>query len=159
MLRRRTGDESTTPNSSGKEYLSSRDPGRGIGTCPGSDKVETRSLAPGRGGESTGDLDATIARVVRKLTSKKWVLLYDSIKATFALQAQGLARAVIYTADAAKTEGAVSRSTAADAYHDRARRGTGLVKVTGDGLEGIRACIAAWEAFKDWCEEVSHIGF
>lgn len=110
---------------------------------------------------SLGELDPTIARLVRKLSSKKWVLLYDSLKATFTLQAEGIAREVVFEAMASA---AGTASTKAAFW-----KGDGKVKVKGKGpkegrrmvgvggaeLDGLSGCIAAWEAYKDWCEEVS----
>lgn len=107
----------------------------------GASAADASSCHTGREGQS--DLEPRIARVVRKLASKKWVVLYESLKTMFTLQAEGIAR------------GVVSETFAAIA----------VLKVSGKGeraseaseaanLEGLRRCVAAWEAYKDWCEEV-----
>lgn len=104
-----------------------------------------------------GELDPTIARLVRKLASKKWVLLYDSLKATFTLQAEGIAREVVFEAMAAAADAA-----ARDALGDRKADGVGARERRGAAaaeLEGLRSCVAAWEAYKDWCEEVRVTAF
>ncbi|CAB1119583.1 unnamed protein product [Ectocarpus sp. CCAP 1310/34] len=95
-----------------------------------------------------GEPDPRIARLVRKLSTKKWVVLYDSLKATFTLQAEGIAREVVFAA-AAAAAGAAARED----------QGKGVVDACGRpgasaGLEGLKGCVAAWEAYKDWCEEV-----
>lgn len=104
-----------------------------------------------------GELDPTIARLVRKLASKKWVLLYDSLKATFTLQAEGVAREVVFEAMAAAASAAArdalgdGKAGGGGAHHER--RGAAAAE-----LEGLRGCVAAWEAYKDWCEEVCKSG-
>lgn len=100
-----------------------------------------------------GELDPTIARLVRKLASKKWVLLYDSLKATFTLQAEGIAREVVFEAMAAAADAAaqdaLGEGKAGGVVRAHERRGAAAAE-----LEGLRGCVAAWEAYKDWCEEV-----
>ena len=99
-----------------------------------------------------GELDPTIARLVGKLARKKWVILYDSLKATFTLQAEGIAREVVFEAMAAAADAA-----ARDALGGRGGGGGAPDRRRGAAaaeLEGLRSCVAAWEAYKDWCEEV-----
>ncbi|CAM9912843.1 unnamed protein product, partial [Hapterophycus canaliculatus] len=111
MLRRRRGNEpcaiSETSQTGGTEA--------GVPGQPGSQQqrqqqqqIASTAVAGGRatGDASLGELDPTIARLVRKLASKKWVLLYDSLKATFTLQAEGIARKVVFEAMAAAANAA-----------------------------------------------------
>ncbi|CAM9480685.1 unnamed protein product [Scytosiphon promiscuus] len=113
----------------------------------------TCSTADGRatGDASLGELDPTIARLVRKLASKKWVLLYDSLKATFTLQAEGIAREVVFEAMAAAANAAARDAMGGGTEAAPGKRGENAAAAE---LEGLRGCIAAWEAYKDWCEEV-----
>lgn len=97
-----------------------------------------------------GELDPTIARLVRKLAGKKWVVLYDSLKATFALQAQGLAREVVFAAMAV-----VDNEAALDSSGRRGLAETERTENFAVAIAGVQGCIAAWQAYKDWCEEVS----
>ena len=187
MLRRRRRDEplrpSTTPaalaaGGAGSATLA------GDATLPrveGSCAFEVQASASRHAGGGTGDdgggggyaggdavlgeQDPRVARLVRKLASKKWVLLYDSLKATFTLQAEGIAREVVLEATAAAAADAASAGCAA-----RANKvfGEGSVEGGGGGqqrraldaagLERLRRCLVAWEAYKDWCEEVSAQG-
>lgn len=96
-----------------------------------------------------GELDPTIARLVRKLAGKKWVVLYDSLKATFALQAQGLAREVGFAAMAVVDNEAALDSSGRRGLAERERTENFAVAIAG-----VQGCIAAWQAYKDWCEEV-----
>lgn len=153
MLRRRTGNgRGTSPPST----ASGADSG-GASLCgdtsTGSREREGGGLGQGQG-DGSGDLDPTIARLVRKLTSRRWVVLYDSLKTTFALEAHGLAREVVFAAEAALAgEAASSREVRAE-LNGTMGKGIGERSGLPDKLEGIRACLRAWEAFKDWCEEV-----
>lgn len=127
----------------------------GVGTRgepyhPGAQQQQQKGSTPTAAGRAAadGEPDPRIARLVRKLSSKKWVVLYDSLKATFTLQAEGIAREVVFAATAA------AAGTAA-----REDQGKGDVDACGGrgasaDLEGLRGCVAAWEAYKDWCEEV-----
>lgn len=116
---------------------------------------QQNTLAVGRQ-VGDGELDPTIAWLVGKLARKKWVLLYDSLKATFTLQAEGIAREVVFEAMAAAADAAARDAVGAS----KADRGGGDAQERRRGaataeLEGLRSCVAAWEAYKDWCEEVS----
>lgn len=104
------------------------------------------------GDASLGELDPVIARLVRKLASRKWVLLYDSLKATFSLQAEGIAREAVFetAAAAAADAAAVGASGKGKGEALREERGGGGLA----HLEGLKGCLAAWGAYKDWCEEV-----
>lgn len=118
------------------------------GTVEGSAGVERGRVRSGRGDDGgLGDLDPTISRLVRKLANKGWVRFYDSLKATFTLQAEGIARQVVFDADAIADNAAAAALGVDEAPREAA--------VIGIGLERLRLCIAAWEAYKDWCEEVS----
>lgn len=126
MLHRRLGKEPYSGNVSrpaapcSAHGCSSRDSGHGAST----------SESPGEG---QSELEPRIARVVQKLASKKWVVLYESLKIMFTLQAERIARGVVC-------------ETSSDAV---------LLKDDGSvDLEGLRRFLAAWEAYKDWCEEV-----
>lgn len=95
--------------------------------------LECSSRGSGHGASSDGgqsELEPRVARVVRKLASKKWVVLYESLKTMFTLQAEMVARGVVCEAFAVLKE-----NESAD-------------------LEGLRRFVAAWKAYKDWCEEV-----
>lgn len=151
MLRRRRGDGTSSTSRSNEEHvrLNYTKPGSscGGGSSDGKERVSAPP-SPGRGGDvGLGDLDPTISRLVRKLTSKKWVLLYDSLKTTFTLQAQCIAR---------ETAFAVQPVAANEAAMNASGTGNGLRRANCDDaeLEGLRGCIAAWEAYKEWCEEV-----
>lgn len=97
-----------------------------------------------------GDLDPTISRLVRKLASRKWVLLYDSLKATFTLQAQGMAREVMFQAMDVVADAAVLDATGSG---ERLPQGSTARSAAAE-VEVLRRCLAAWEAYKDWGEEV-----
>lgn len=167
MLRRRRGNEpcavSETSQTGPTEAAVSGE--FGAPPPPPRQQHACTTVAGGRatGDASLGELDPTIARLVRKLASKKWVLLYDSLKATFTLQAEGIAREVVFEAMAAAANaaardamkggekgprGGVGEGRGGEA---RGKRGGGADAAE---LEGLRGCIAAWEAYKDWCEEV-----
>lgn len=175
MLRRRRGHEplgvapscavssSSSSSSSGCPQAKppafsgdSRSGGVGTGGAShlGAKEQQQQPNTPAAAGRPGGDgeLDPTIARLVRKLASKKWVLLYDSLKATFTLQAEGIAREVVFQAMAAAADAA-----ARDALEEGKVGGVGAHERRGAAaaeLEGLRGCVAAWEAYKDWCEEV-----
>lgn len=113
------------------------------------------------GDAGLGEQDPRVARLVRKLASKKWVLLYDSLKATFTLQAEGIAREVVLEATTAAAADAASAACAArdNAFGEGSVEGGGGGQqrraLGAAGLERLRRCLVAWEAYKDWCEEVS----
>lgn len=139
MLRRRRGDEAAPATRSNVEQ-------------DGLKYTRSGSSGSGGSGGGLGDLDPTIARLMRKLTSKKWVLLYDSLKATFTLQAQCIAREIVFAAQAVAANAAAM---------DASGTGNGPRRADCDDaeLEGLRDCIAAWEAYKEWCEEVKRALF
>lgn len=160
MLRRRRGDETpptispcTVPSpaflSMGEQEstaLTARDATQtGAGDPPPQGSASRRSRDA-----SIGELEPRIARIVRKLASKRWVLLYDSLKAMFALQAEGIAREVVFEAMAAAAAAGAAVMNEAEKGPQQQRR------VSRVELEGLRRCIAAWEVYKDWCEEVRH---
>lgn len=138
----------------------------GVGSNPACPKGDPRTISgdscgagSGTGGEKgkgrpvgDGELDPTIARLVRKLATKKWVLLYDSLKATFTLQAEGIAREVVFEAMAAAADTAARDALGEGKGAERGVRERR--RAAAAELEGLRGCVAAWEAFKDWCEEV-----
>ena len=140
MLHRRLGNEQScsavldVERRAGTEG-SSRVPSQGLGAA---------SCSAGNEGQS--ELEPRIARVARKLASKKWVVLYDSLKTMFMLQAEGIARGVVFEVLAAGISVAVLRAAGKET---EARR-TGEVAE----LDGLRRCVRAWEAYKDWGEEV-----
>ena len=110
------------------------------------------------GDAGLGEQDPRVARLVRKLASKKWVLLYDSLKATFTLQAEGIAREVVVeiAAAAAAADTSAARAAKANAAGEGSVEGEEAQRpaIGAARLEGLRRCLAAWEAYKDWCEEV-----
>ncbi|CAM9271119.1 unnamed protein product [Laminaria digitata] len=174
MLRRRRGDEPfraspsstaapkpVTPAAGGPDSATSTLSGdasskrAGEGSCSfgvqcsaTSNLSSDASSKTAGGGSCSFGQDPRVARLVRKLASKKWVLLYDSLKATFTLQAEGIAREVVLEATAAAAD-AISSGTACGAAGAVGKRASGAA-----GLERPRRCLAAWEAYKDWCEEV-----
>lgn len=156
MLRRRRGDEPNLSAAPSVEQAGLDCPAQngngGRGARNREDRLSSSSLSAQRNGDGgLGDLDPTIARLIRKLTSKKWVLLYDSLKATFTLQAQGVAREVVFAAQTFAANAAAM---------DAASTGNGARKAerVAAQLEGLRGCITAWEAYREWCEEVSVSG-
>lgn len=156
MLRRRRGNGpklAATPSAeqAGLNCPAQNDSGGGRARTR-EDRLSSSSLsAQGNTDGGSGDLDPTIARLIRKLTSKKWVLLYDSLKTTFTLQAQGIAREVVF---AAQTFAANAAAVDAASTANEARKAE---RVAAE-LEGLRGCITAWEAYREWCEEVSVLG-
>ncbi len=124
----------------------------GGGGSGGGEKGRGRPVGDG------GELDPTIARLVRKLATKKWVVLYDSLKATFTLQAEGIAREVVFEAMAAAADAAARDALGEGEGEGEGKGGERGVherrRAAAAELEGLRGCVAAWEAFKDWCEEV-----
>lgn len=145
MLRRRRGDKplATTPPCTSSNFTIPTEGGAGLDSS--SHAVEPRANASGRPGDARLDEDnSKIERVVRKLASKKWVVFYDSLKAMFLLQAEGIAREVVAAISEAAAVGALGKG------EGEPERRAGGVAV----LEGLRASVAAWEAYKDWCEEV-----
>lgn len=112
----------------------------------------TGTQGVGRGAEAVvlGELDPTVARLVRKLAGNKWVVLYDSLKATFTLQAQGIAREVGFAAMAVVDNAATLDCSGGRGLAERERTESLAVAIAG-----LRGCISAWQAYKDWCEEVS----
>lgn len=160
MLSSRRGDEKACPTSPRCTVVSSAFPGAACRTDPdgptpkrpeGAGPSESGPRAVGQGAVAVGlgELDPTIARLVRKLAGKKWVVLYDSLKATFALQAQGLAREVGFAAMAV-----VDNEAALDSLGRRGLADEEKTENFAVAIAGAQGCIAAWQAYKDWCEEV-----
>lgn len=170
MLRRRRGHEplgatpSSSISSSGRPQTEppslSRDPrggvaGAGEPSYLGAQRQPMMSPPADSRQAGDGELDPTIARLVRKLAAKKWVLLYDSLKAMFTLQAEGIAREVVFEAMAAAAD-AAARDASGEGAGKSGRAGAARERrgPAASELEGLRGCVAAWEAYKDWCEEV-----
>ncbi|CAM9403233.1 unnamed protein product, partial [Discosporangium mesarthrocarpum] len=130
-----------------------------------------RCLAEGgeRGALEEVEPDPTVARVFRKLAHKRWVALYDSLKALFSLQAEEVAREVVRAvaseeqalANAGPSPGpSPSPAPAFLCLGGGKRCGGGAGKVAGTKtlLGFLQGCVSAWVVYRDWCEEVDMYG-
>jgi hypothetical protein len=123
--------------------------------------------------------DASLNRVVNKLTARGWVLLYESLKSEFSLGAEGLAREApgVFTAqqqqqqhdsadsnitagtDVIVLEPSAKRSRTETSIGNSCSSSSGSSNAVstweslGD-VQAVKAVLWAWSAFRDWCEHI-----
>eukprot|EP00953_Heterococcus_sp_UTEX-ZZ885_P008327 5001-Heterococcus_DN1.PRE.3 len=128
------------------------------------------------------DGDASLNRVVNKLTARGWVLLYESLKSEFSLGAEGLAReaTAVFVAQQQLQQqqqqhsSADSNSTAStdvtvlEPRAKRSRTDSSIANSSSSSsssnavstweslsdVQVVKAVLWAWSAFRDWCEHI-----